>query len=1048
MHQRAGFYRTFSIFLLVCSGCGACEETRHPPLPKATALELTAPGTAQAGQAVDLSVRAMTAQGETAKSYLGSVRFISSDPQALLAPDYTFSTSDDGSHHFTDVILRTAGGQTLTVSDIADPALRADAHITVAPGPLTSFVLSGIPPSLTAGTDFTASVLALDEYGNIATTYAGTVTFSSTDPKAVLPLTYTFGSGDAGLHVFSGLLMRTSGSYQVCVHDGMVQSCATVNVLPGPIDKFALIGVASPSSACEAQAVTVTALDFFGNIVIGYTGGVTFTISDTLATIPSPYTFNQGDAGVHKFVPGVTFRSLGQRTLRVYDSGNPGIFGEVSVQVVPGPAASLELSGLPLTMVAGEPQTVTVSAWDACGYIASGYSGTVRFVSSDPQAVLPPDYTFTAPDAGIHSFVAGVTMSSIGLQTVSVSDLMNPLIFGFVTVNVTSGELRVMVTDRESGLPITGAIVMVGTSPGVPFTGNWGLTDSSGIIIFTDAPGKQTVTAGNAGYAYLSLINTWNKNIILPLRPTAPWTPVIVGNTNGTPENPSDPSPPANFNGFVTPNCDDDMDISIALPAQSYEGLLGFNLASLLGPFITSMLYICSPPPLFCSSCLNPYLFSLFPSNVLGPWQQEVVTWGGTNYAFRIGKLEYFVLSRPNTLFNFSGIGGSVPRSVVEAILADLTRFTDLLTQLDYKGFAYGRDIPVGATEIPDQPFNMTTPVTANLTVNLGGMPPSITTLVLAGAELTTSTVPGKLLLTGLSGGNSSSVSTITLTTVDTTGIPSLSDMRIVPGAIVIDMPDPLAPPGGFVAVLDRTGYPSTGSPINTTINTFFTIPAVNSAPPQDLSWSDVKTVWSPAPHLSWSFLGYVYPATVGSMTFNQTKVSWEVLAEGTAQGFTLPVLPPGSPIDPPPPGNGYQWTLAVLSLNNGVGPYDFHQNPDFSYILNTATHDAGIVIPTLPSVLLSSPTTSTCSLPCTQTTVEGYVLLGSLAGAEQVLVQSSAGSPLTAPVSSDGYFSTTVQTFEPVCPGEAQTSITVTPQDALGNDVLPSFNYVFTLQC
>ena len=47
---------------------------------------------------------------------------------------------------------------------------------------------------------------------------------------------------------------------------------------------------------------------------------------------------------------------------------------------------------------------VTVTALDAYGNMATGYTGTVHFTSSDGQAVLPANYTFIAGDAGVHTF--------------------------------------------------------------------------------------------------------------------------------------------------------------------------------------------------------------------------------------------------------------------------------------------------------------------------------------------------------------------------------------------------------------------------------------------------------------------------------------------------------------------------------------------------------------------------------------------------------------------------------------------------------------------
>jgi hypothetical protein len=43
----------------------------------------------------------------------------------------------------------------------------------------------------------------------------------------------------------------------------------------------------------------------------------------------------------------------------------------------------------------------------------------IHFISSDPAAVLPPDYYFTAADAGSHTWMNGFTLATPGNQTIS-----------------------------------------------------------------------------------------------------------------------------------------------------------------------------------------------------------------------------------------------------------------------------------------------------------------------------------------------------------------------------------------------------------------------------------------------------------------------------------------------------------------------------------------------------------------------------------------------------------------------------------------------------
>jgi hypothetical protein len=46
----------------------------------------------------------------------------------------------------------------------------------------------------------------------------------------------------------------------------------------------------------------------------------------------------------------------------------------------------------------------TVTAVDPYGNVATGYTGTIHFTSDEDHADLPADYTFTAANAGTHTY--------------------------------------------------------------------------------------------------------------------------------------------------------------------------------------------------------------------------------------------------------------------------------------------------------------------------------------------------------------------------------------------------------------------------------------------------------------------------------------------------------------------------------------------------------------------------------------------------------------------------------------------------------------------
>jgi hypothetical protein len=113
--------------------------------------------------------------------------------------------------------------------------------------------------------------------------------------------------------------------------------------------------------------------------------------------------------------------------------------GGVNIGAYQASATAFVLSA-PDTVQAGVPFDVTVTAVDPFGQVVLGYTGTVTSRSSDgdPAVVLPPDYTFTAADAGMVVFPGGVTLITEGDQTIAATDTMDGTITGTATVTVTT----------------------------------------------------------------------------------------------------------------------------------------------------------------------------------------------------------------------------------------------------------------------------------------------------------------------------------------------------------------------------------------------------------------------------------------------------------------------------------------------------------------------------------------------------------------------------------------------------------------------------------
>src|SRR5262249_26216040 len=129
---------------------------------------------------------------------------------ATLPADYTFTSSDQGTHTFS-VTLQTPGNQTVTATDTSTGINSTAAIQNVDAVPGLHFLFE-TPSTTTAGTPFDVTVIALDEYNDVATHYDGSVLFGSNDPGtgAIVPSEYTFTTADAGVHTFTGGFMLVS----------------------------------------------------------------------------------------------------------------------------------------------------------------------------------------------------------------------------------------------------------------------------------------------------------------------------------------------------------------------------------------------------------------------------------------------------------------------------------------------------------------------------------------------------------------------------------------------------------------------------------------------------------------------------------------------------------------------------------------------------------------------------------------------------------------------------------------------------------------------
>jgi hypothetical protein len=504
-------------------------------LPTTTALSVSGLGaTSTAGATQTITVTALGTDGTTATDYLGTVHFKSSDPQAVLPPDYLFTRADQGVHTFT-IALDTVGNRSITVTDDANAAITGtEGGDQVTSAGAASVTISGFPaiPSATAGVAQSFTVTAYDTFGNVADGYTGAVHFTSTDPKATLPADYAFTAADGGQHTFA-VTLGSAGTRSLTVTDTvntwMTALEGPIVVTPGALGAFRGFPFPASFTAGVASPFTLTALDTFGNPIPTYTGTVHFTSTDPNATLPADYTFTAADAGVHAFT--ATMFTAGSQMLTFGDQA-AAVSNSLMRTINPGTASKLKVMNWPTPTPAGASRKYFVRAYDAYGNLAPSYTGTVHLTSSDPQAMLSPDYTFTAADAGSHSFSA--VLETAGKQLLTATDVaMNAMTGTQTGINITPGAL--------AGFVVAPAFAAAPTGSPTPFQviaqdafGNQ-VTGYTGQVHFTSSdpqaalPANYAFTAADGGTHPFSATLSATGNQTVTIKDT---TTGIVVNLN------------------------------------------------------------------------------------------------------------------------------------------------------------------------------------------------------------------------------------------------------------------------------------------------------------------------------------------------------------------------------------------------------------------------------------------------------------------------------------------------------------------------------------
>jgi autotransporter-associated beta strand protein len=481
--------------------------------PAVNHFAIAAPTATTAGDTFNVTVSAIDQLGGVGTGYTSTVHFSSSDVQAGLPADYTFTGTDAGVHTFT-ATLKTAGSKFLSATELGG-TITGVASVSVNPIAAASLALAGGSGSI--GIARLITIVARDIYGNVDTACNGVVHVTSSDLLAVLPADTTLVKGVATVDI----TLMTVGTQTITATDvsspltGTMSSDAT----PPVASSFDVAGYPA-TKAGVVHDFTVTVRDTIGQIATGYTGTVYFSSTDVQSGLPSSYTFTTADTGVHTF--NATFRSAGIQSLNVRDFTGALVGSEMGISVSSAEFVGYRLSIQIATdshghylMTAGDLIPLTVKAMDVFGNAVNDYTGTAHFSSTDVQASLPADYTFTAADSGVHTFTVilktttgnGVVWSFNVVDSANAATLAT--LTNFEVVNAAASTFGITVPSQiTAGATFTSKLT-VSDAYGNGVKNYFGLVHFSTSAALAGLPADYTFNSADAGsHTFTLTLNT------------------------------------------------------------------------------------------------------------------------------------------------------------------------------------------------------------------------------------------------------------------------------------------------------------------------------------------------------------------------------------------------------------------------------------------------------------------------------------------------------------------------------------------------------------